>query len=351
MDKYFKEDIELLVKKCFILRKLNNKTILITGATGLVGSILTKTILEYNKITNSSIKVIALVRTKEKATEIYEEYQSDNNLEIYVSDITDKIELENINYIVHTAAVTKSKLLVDYPVETALTSLIGTKNILELAKKNKVESMVYLSSMEAYGTFKKSDVVTEDMLGYIDLKNPRNGYPESKRMCEFLCNAYYKEYDVNVKSARLAQTFGAGVPLDDTRIFASIARNVINNENIVLHTKGLSEANYCYISDVINAILIILIKGANGEVYNVANEMCHTTISEMAEMVCKEIANDKIKVIYDIKDFSISGYALDAKMKLSSEKLRNLGWTPQYDLKDSYKRLILSYKERMKYEK
>lgn len=350
MDKYFKEDINYLIENCKYLRVFDKKTILITGATGLIGSLLIKTILENNKDKKMNTKVIALCRNEEKFKEMFNEYLNDVNLKFILSDIKDNVKIEDsIDYIIHTAAITKSKLLVDYPVETTVTAIMGTRNILELAKEKEVSSMVYLSSMEAYGTFKESNIIDEDMLGYIDLKNVRNGYPESKRLCEYLCNAYAKEYNVNVKSIRLAQTFGAGVPIDDTRIFASIARSVINNEDIVLHTKGLSEANYCYTADAIDAIFTVLINGLNGEVYNVANEECHTTISKMAQMVCKEIANDKIKVVYDIpEDIFSKGYAPDTKMKLSSNKIRKLGWTPKNNLLDSYKKLILSYEERMK---
>lgn len=350
MDRYFKEDINYLIKNCSYLKDMNNKTILVTGATGLIGSTLIKTLLEYNRYSNGNLKIIALGRNKEKILVEYEDYLQDENFKILICDINSKIEIsDDINYIVHTAAVTKSKILKDFPVETALTSVLGTKNILDLAKEKRVDSVVYLSSMEIYGSFSKSQVVDEDMLGYIDLKNVRNGYPESKRFCEFLCNAFFKEYGVKVKSARLAQTFGAGIPINDTRIFSTIAKNVIQGKDIILHTKGLSEANYCYISDTINGILTILIKGIDGEVYNIVNEDCHTNIYNMAKMVCEKIAQDKIKVVFDIPaDVSINGYAPDTKMKLSCEKLKKLGWKPQYNLEDSYRRLILSYEERMK---
>lgn len=350
MDKYFKEDIDDLINNCDSLSKLNNKTILVSGATGLIGSALIKTILEYNRITGNNVNIIALCRKREKLIEIFKDYLNDKWFKFYLCDINNKINVEEkIDYIIHTAAITRSKMLVDYPVESILTSIIGTKNVLELAKEKHVSSIVYLSSMEVYGVFEESNIVNEKMLGYIDLSNVRNGYAESKRMCEILCNSYFKEYGINVKSARLAQTFGAGIPLNDTRIFAMIAKSVINNEDIILHTKGLSEANYCYISDAINAIITILIKGKNGESYNISNEKCHSTISNMAELVCNQIANDNIKVVYDIpNDVSVNGYAPDTKMKLSSDKLRELDWEPKYDLKESYKRLILSYKERMK---
>ena len=347
-DEYLNNDICQLINNCEYLKELNNKTILITGATGLIGSFLINLLLTYNRVKNANVKIVALCRNRERFRKMFHNNENNKLLILYVGDINEEINInEKINYIIHTAAVTKSKLLVEKPVETTLTSIIGTKNILNFALKQKIESMVYLSSMEIYGVFNKSDKVTENMLGYIDLKNVRNGYPESKRICEYLCNAYCNEYSLNIKIARLAQTFGAGAPLDDTRIFATIAKNVIDKKDIVLHTKGLSEANYCYISDTINAIITILIRGEKGECYNVANEDCHTTIKEMAEMVCRDIANNKIKVIYDIpKNSSANIYASDAKMKLCSDKLKKIGWKPNYNLRDSYKRLIYSYKSR-----
>lgn len=349
MDKYLQSDISYLIENCKYLNNLDNKTIMITGATGLIGSLLIKTILENNKIKNSNIKVLALCRNKDKFNNIFLDYLNDENLKIILQNMEYEIDIEEkVDYIIHTAAVTQSKLLVQFPVENTMSAILGTKNILEFAKQKKVESMVYLSSMEIYGIFKESNLVSEETLGYLDLKNVRNGYPESKRICEFLCNAYAKEYGLNVKSARLAQTFGAGASLDDTRIFAHIAKSVINNENIVLKTEGLSEGNYCYITDSIDAILTILIKGIAGESYNVANEECHTTIRNMAQMVCEKIANNKIKVVFDIpEDISINGFASDTKMKLSSSKLQKLGWKPTNNLQESYKKLILSYKERI----
>ena len=196
MDRYFEEDINFLIKNCLCLKELENKTILVTGATGLVGSTLIKTILKYASFTHSNIKVIAFGRNKEKMMKMFEKYVNDKNLSVLVGDVNSKIEIEeNIDYIIHTAAVTKSKVLKDCPVETTLTAILGTKNVLDLASEKHIEGMVYLSSMEAYGTFEESLTVNEEMLGYIDLKNVRNGYAESKRMCEFLCNAYFTEYN------------------------------------------------------------------------------------------------------------------------------------------------------------
>ena len=165
-------------------------------------------------------------------------------------------------------------------------------------------------------------------------------------MCENMCIAYANEFSVNVKIARLAQTFGAGVLSGENRVFAQFARSVINTKDIILHTSGKTDGNYCYTTDCIRALLIILLKGEISQAYNVVNESTHITISDMAQMVAKDIAKNKIKVIYDIPESNIYGYAEDTKMALSSQKLESLGWIPTVNLKEAYKRLIISMNNR-----
>lgn len=271
-----------------------------------------------------------------------------DNIELIVGDITFPINInKKVDWIFHCAAVTTSKLMIEKPVETLSTAIEGTKNILELACKNECKSMVYISSMEMYGTFNNSDTeITEDKIGYINPLKVRSNYPESKRLCENMCVAYMREYGVKVKIARLAQTFGAGILPGENRVFAQFAKSVISGRDIVLHTRGLSEGNYCYTRDCVLGLFIILLYGENGEAYNVANPKSHTTIAEMAHMVADKISNGKIKVIYDIPKDNVFGYAEDTKMKLNSDKLQALGWTPEIGLEDAYKRMI----EQMKIE-
>lgn len=225
--------------------------------------------------------------------------------------------------IFHCASVTTSKVMIEKPVETLLTSIDGTKNILELAKEKNLKSVVYISSMEMYGSFDDLDhEVKENDLGYIDPLKVRSNYPECKRLCENMCIAYLSEYDVPVKIARLAQTFGAGILPGENRVFAQFARSASNGENIVLHTKGLSEGNYCYTRDCMTGLLTILLKGKNGEAYNISNPVSHITIADMAKMVAEKIADGKIEVVFDIPENNNFGYAADTKMKLNSVSFR-----------------------------
>ena len=329
------EDLQYIANYDLPYDRLKGKTVLVTGATGLIGVSLVRALLAIG-----DIKVIALVRDSEKAKKIYEDLIG-NSLKLHIADIVDKIKIEEaVDYIFHCASVTASKVMIEKPVETLLTSVEGTKNILNLAWEKRCASVVYVSSMEVYGAFDESREVGEETLGYIDPLKVRSNYPESKRLCENLCVAYCSEFGVPVKIARLAQTFGAGILPGENRVFAQFARSAIKGEDIVLHTKGLSEGNYCYTRDCVTGLLTILLKGTDAAAYNVSNPAAHTTIVEMAVLVAEKIAGGKIKVVFDIPQDNAFGYAADTKMKLNSDKLQALGWKPEVGLEEAYQRMI-----------
>ena len=316
------EDLKYIANYSLPYEEMKGTTVLVTGATGLIGVSIVRALVAIG-----DIKVIAHVRNREKAEEIYGALLQ-KNVELYVDDITKEINVsENIDYIFHCASITTSKTMIEKPVETICTSVEGTKNILELAKNKKSKSVIYVSSMEMYGAFNNlNHDVTEKDLGYVDNLKIRSNYPESKRLCENMCIAYMSEYNIPVKIARLAQTFGAGILPGENRVFAQFAKSAIKGEDIVLHTKGISEGNYCYTRDCITGLLTILLKGKNGEAYNVSNPESHITIADMAYMVADKIAEGRIKVVFDIPSENKFGYAADTKMKLNSSKLQALGW-------------------------
>lgn len=318
-----------------------NKTFLITGATGLIGSLLVKTLGYLNEKHSLNARILAVVRSKEKARTIFGEEKEE--LSYVLCDLA-KDELlveESCDYIIHAAAVTTSKIMVSDPVGTIRTAIDGTEKLLKLAVEKKVKAFVYVSSMEIYGQPLTEGKTKEKDLGYVDIGTVRSCYPEGKRMCECLCTAYASQYGVNVMSARLAQTFGAGILPTENRVFAQFARSAMQKENIVLHTTGESEGNYVYTSDAIRAILLLLVKGQKGEAYNIANEESHITIRDMAKLVAEEIADHRIQVVIDIpNDSAALGYAPPVRMWLDSSKMRALGWEPKVGLKEAYQRMI-----------
>ena len=348
-----KEDLINISKSSYIdWNQLNNRTVFITGATGFIGSWLLRSLsfVAYGKQLN--IRIIAYARDEEALKSLISECSEYTdgiiNIEYIIGDICKEITCkQDIDYVIHCASPTSSKYFIEKPLETINSIVLGTTNIIDFAYKKKVKKTVYLSTLEIYGQphYSENDV-QEDNLGYINILSPRSSYSEGKRMAECLCASAVSQLNMDISIARLGQVVGPGIREKESRTFAQFARNVINGEDIVLHTKGLSEGNYIYVRDVITALFVILSKGKSGEAYNVANESCHTTTKNMAELLAKEVANDSIKVIYDIPKENVNyGYLPDIRRKLSQKKMCSLEWKPEVSLKDSYIRLIESLSE------
>lgn len=338
-NKRFKEDLEYITSVNFIdWHKLDNKTIFITGATGLIGYTFASALLYRNLVYNSNIKVIALVRNITKAKEKFAEQLKQNaNIEFVVGDVENiPIINDDIDYIVHGANPTASNYFVEKPVETIDTAVFGTMNVLKLAKEKNIEGMVYLSSMEVYGAPHTDYLIPEIKGTTVDTMNVRSCYPEAKRLCESLCASYADEYKVPVKVIRLAQTFGPGVPENDNRVFAEFIRCAKNKQDIVLQTAGTSKRCYLYTADAVTAILAILLNGEAGEAYNAANKGTYCSIMEMAKLVAYEIANDEIKVVIKETNNSKRKFPPPHKLNLDVSKLEKLGWCATKLLKEMY---------------
>ncbi len=321
------------------LSEFEGSKILVTGASGLIGKALVKSLVLHNG--KKPVDVYALVRNEDKARAAFCNLPQER-IHYIVCDVCN-LSPENlgINYVIHGASKTASKEFIAEPVEVILNSVCGTKNLLEFSRVNPVKGFVYLSTMEVYGAPETDEKIKENSSSNIDTMSVRSSYPESKRLCESLCTAYASEYNVPAKVVRLTQTFGEGVDYNDGRVFAEFARCVIEGKDIVLKTKGETKRNYIDVDDAVGAIFTVLLKGAVGEAYNVANEDTYCSIYEMADMVVKEFGNKKVSVrIEDNVDAEKLGYAKTLKMNLSTDKLKNLGWKPSSSLKTIYAKMI-----------
>lgn len=324
-------DIQSVLEKADLFTSLDKSTVLVTGATGLIGSMLIKAMLMANEMYGLRINVVGQIRHFEKAKAIFT-----NQLNQIKLVMTDDVPCD---FIIHTVSPTASSFFIDHPVETIKVSVGTTMSVLETARKYQAD-LVYLSSMEQYGVpYEAGALMTEDKTGVIDHLNIRSSYSESKRLCECLCVSYASEYNVNVKIARLAQTFGAGVPLSDNRMPMQFARAVIERKDIILHTEGKSLSNFVYLTDALVGILTILEKGVKGQAYNICNDLETRMVREIAELVATETASGVIGVRIEIPEGNM-GYAPDTEMYLSSEKLRNLGWNAKVNMTEAYTRLV-----------
>lgn len=329
LEREFYEDIEnVLNDKNIPWDDLKNKCVFITGGTGLIGTAIIYALDNVNEQLHLNLKVLALVRNIHRAEERFNNIKSKGFLQYIEGNVETLPEInEKIDYIIHGASQTASKEFVSHAVETIQTSVMGTMNTLELAKKNPCLGYIYLSSMEVYGYPEKGHTVMENEIGTLSPLDLRNSYPLSKILAEAMCCAYAKEYSVPTRIIRLTQTYGPGISKEDTRIFAYIAKCVQNRQNIVLKTKGQTERAYLYTSDAVTAVLTILLKGKAGQAYNAADEDTYCSIAQMAEKIAKK---NNIQVEYDIQDEAVNGYPKPLYMKLCTERLKNLGWKPMH---------------------
>lgn len=338
------KDFDEIVETNIPMNLLDNKTIFVTGATGLIGSQFIKTVACYNRKKGTNIKTVAFVRSEEKAKKVFGDIP---NIDFVVGDISDKICYDgDVDYIIHGASATSSKFFVEHPVETIKTAIDGTTSVLEFAREKKVEGFVYLSSLEVYGTpDPNAEKIKEDDYGFIEQLSVRSSYSEGKRMVECLCCSYASEYGVPVKIARLSQTFGAGVEYNDGRVFAEFARCAIEKKDIVLHTMGNTVRTYCYTTDAVSAMTFILLKGEVGKAYNVTNPNTACSIKEMGQLVCDIFKESEIQVKIEIPENVASfGYNPEMVIRLDSSRLESLGWSAKVGMDEMFRRLVASMK-------
>lgn len=345
MNNILKEDIQFFASRFALATELEGKTIAVTGSTGLLGACMVHCLLALKAQRGVNLHIVAVARNMEKAVRLFGEEREELSYYQYDFSSTEPFQLKRkVDYLFHFAAPTASKDFVEKPVETMNTVYMGMQNILNYAEQTKLESLVLASTLEVYGTITDdSTPLTEDKQGYLDPMATRSSYPLAKRAAEGLCHNYTVEKQVKVKVARLAQTFGAGVSKQDNRVFAQFARSVIHNEDIILHTTGELSRCYCYTTDAISAMLYILLKGEDGTAYNVANEATYISIRQMAELVAETFNPDHVHVVIEMQEGL--GYSPTTKLRLDTQRIQSLGWTPYYNMKDMFGRLIASMKE------
>ncbi len=327
MNQSLLQDLKAIAKAEFVpWEQLRNKTILVTGATGLIGYSLISGLLYAGKERNLNLQVLALVRDPNRARKRFEAQldRFGSALRLLPGSVENLPDIEvPVDYIVHGASQTNSRAFVEQPVETIRTAIDGTVHLLELARAKTVESFVYLSSMEVYGYPEKGHKVVEKDIGAFSPMELRNSYPLSKVQCEGLCYAYGKEYGVPAKIVRLTQTFGPDVNDNDGRVFAYFGRCVKEKKDIVLKTTGETERSYLCTRDAATAILTVLLKGENGQAYNAADETTYCSIAQMARKIA---APAGIEVRFDVQPEGQNGFPQALYMDLDTRMLRNLGW-------------------------
>lgn len=338
MNKILDDDLKSIIDQNINWKKLCGKTVLITGASGMVGSYMLYTLTKLNDILGLGIKAVAMVRNPKK---LLPEIACRDDVKVVVHDVTLPFDTEDeINYIIHAASPASPLIMQNHPVETIAANTLGTFYTLNLAKEKKADGYLFISSREIYGQpYDNQEFFTEDTYGFVDQLNPRSSYSEGKKAAETMCVSFAAEYGLNVKIARLAHTYGPGMSIYDGRVQADFLKNVVHNEDIVLKSMGTAVRTYTYIADAIAGMFKIMLD-SDDMVYNVGNENGKVSIRELAEIMVSIYPERNLKLVFDIPEGGTKGTAPYTLGILSSAKLRKLGWEPVYSVEDGFRRTL-----------
>ena len=312
---------------------LKGKSVLITGATGLIGVHLVDALMALGEV-----KVYAVGRNKLKAETRLGEYYDNPLFHFIEQDVCQPFDEHlQVDYIIPGASNTHPLAYSQYPIETILTNVKGAEHALELAARCKA-TVLYLSTVEVYGNAYGNEPFTEDYTGRLNLSTFRSCYTESKRMCEALCQSYIAERGVNVKIVRLSRIFGPTMLESDSKASSQFIKKAIANEDIVLKSKGEQYFSYTYVSDAVAAMLYVMLHGECGQAYNISNEQCNVHLKDFAHM-CAEYKGKH--VVFDLpSETEQKGFSIAMQAILDNGKLKSLGFEPKYKMKDAVIRTI-----------
>lgn len=319
---------------------LQNKSILISGASGLIASCFIDVLMRKNQ-DGLNCKVYALGRNVEKAKNRFSPYWESNLFDFISHDINTPLEMDTdtVDYVIHMASDTHPVAYATDPIGTVTTNIIGTYNMLDFTVEHKAVRFAFTSSNEIYGENRgDAEFFDEHYCGYIDSNTMRAGYPESKRCGEALCQAYKKQKNLDIVIPRFTRSYGPSMLMTDTKAISQFIRKGIAGEDIVLKSAGTQYYSYTYVADAVAGLLTVLLKGENGEAYNIADEPGDIMLKDLAAAIA-EVSGTK--VVFELPDdVEKAGYSTATKARLDGSKLKQLGWTMEYDVKSGIGRTI-----------
>lgn len=347
MNQIYSDDISRIASAPYISwETLYGKTLIISGATGMIGSCLIDAIQEKNRKERFDCTTIALGRNEFKAKERFHEYWDSPFFRFIECDINHAASFPadlKGDFFLHLASNTHPVAYSTDPIGTITANIIGTKNMLDIAVRSHATRFLFASSNEVYGENRgDKELFDESYCGYIDCNTLRAGYPESKRCGESLCQAYMQQKGLDVVIARLTRSFGPTLLPTDTKALSQFLRNGANKEDIVLKSAGNQYYSYTYSADAVTGLLTVLTRGDKGEAYNVSDQSCDIKMKDLAQMIA-DISGTR--VIFALpSEIEARGFSKATKARLDGNKLHSLGWSADYSIKDGLVRTLACLK-------
>ena len=340
-DMSYKRDIYNVANLALPWEKLSGKNVLVTGATGLIGSSVVEILISRNDL---DYNVYALGRSKSRYERLFSKYDGTGKLHFICHDITAPLICDiDFNYIIHAASGANPREYATNPVGVMKSNILGTINLIEYGLNHKLERFLYVSSGEVYGEG-DGRAFTEDYSGYIDCATTRACYPSSKRATETLCVSYASQYGIEACIVRPSHIYGPNFTESDNRAYCQFIRNILNNESIVLKSTGEQYRSWCYVVDCASAILYVLLKGLNGNAYNIADDNSNITIKQLAEMIAEIGSKD---VVFDLpSEVEQKGFNVVKKSIFDTRKLKGLGWENKGTMLEKIKSTIQEVKNK-----
>jgi UDP-glucuronate decarboxylase len=343
----YQEDVNVVADLDLPWEKLQDSSIMISGATGMIGSFLCDVIMMKNQA-GLNCDVYALGRTEEKAHDRFEycwEYSSFHYVKYDVNKTLETDQIQNIDFVLHLASNTHPLAYSNDPIGTITANVIGLKNMLDFCVNHNATRFAFASSNEIYGE-NRGDVekFSEEYCGYINCNTMRAGYPESKRCGEALCQAYINQKGLDIVIPRLTRSYGPTLLKSDTKALSQFLHKAVAGEDIVLKSAGTQYYSYTYVADAVSGLLTVLLKGKKGEAYNISDEASDIQLRDLATAIADIVGR---KVIFEIPDaMEASGYSRATKARLDSKKInKELGWKAKYSIKEGLERTIVALGE------
>lgn len=326
---------------------LAGKTIVVSGGCGFLGRYIVGGLLALNKKFKDPLKIIALDTyiTSLKSNFIFDE--TDPYFEIREFDVRNAVPDDiQADYIIHAAGLASPFYYRKYPMETIEVAVQGTKNFLEYARKHPVQSILFFSSSEIYGDPPPQLIPTpETYWGNISCLGPRACYDESKRLGETLCSVYAQQYGVPVKIVRPFNVYGPGGLADqDFRVIPAFISLALSGRKMLVHGKGNQTRTFCYVTDAVIGFLKVLLKGKNGDAYNIGHDQDEMNMMSLAHLVAELITGNAGAQLIDYPDTYPAGEPQRRCPDLS-KALAELGYEPTINLREGLLRTIQWYKE------
>ena len=311
------------------LSALCGKTVLVAGATGMLGSCLVDALMHWNARQAFPCRVIAMSRTEAAARARFSPYWDQPGFSFIRHDIIEPLKdfRDPVDYIVHAASNADPVNFSRFPADSLLSNVVGTDHLLQYGRANGMKRFLYVSSGEMYGQPHLPDEdFTEDYCGTVDHSNARSCYPAGKRAGEVLCQAHISQYGIDAVIVRPCHLFGPTMTDSDSRAVSEFLRNAADGRDILLKSAGLPERSHCYVPDAVRAVLFVLLSGECGEAYNIADKAYQMRIRDFAE---KSASAGGCRVVFaNPNDLEAKGYSTVSRAVLDNKKLIALGWSP-----------------------